>query len=132
MAAQGFLPTHLKYVRGLYSKGQFITEMAKTLKDSESLYHFLMQWNMKHPRNGYQETTTSWSAHTQYFTQHQEEKIPNFTLNIAAKSDSQKQGSDKSFILKHPSKVFERGGTAASNAIWLCQKAEELLCLADM
>lgn len=58
-----------------------------------------MQWNMKHPRNGYQETTASWSAHTQYLTQHQEEKIPNFTMDIAAKSDSQEQGSDKPFIL---------------------------------
>lgn len=37
MAAQGFLLTHLKYVSELYLKGQFITTMAKTLKDSKSL-----------------------------------------------------------------------------------------------
>lgn len=37
MAAQGFLLTHLKYVRELYLKGQFITGTAETLMDSESL-----------------------------------------------------------------------------------------------
>lgn len=39
MAALGFLLTHLKYVRGLHLKGQFITGTAETLTDSESLSH---------------------------------------------------------------------------------------------
>lgn len=125
MAAQGFLPTHLKYVRGLYSKGQFITGMAKTLKGSESLsnamgYETPLEMATRRPQPvGLLTRNTLHNTKRRKYPVSPWILLPNLILRSRAVTNPS--------FLKDSSKIF-----VVADAIWLCQKAEELLCLADV
>lgn len=102
--SSGLPSAHLEDVREQYLKGQFITGLAQTLQDFGSLSNSMEYETRLEITTAKPESVGMFASNT---LQHQEEKTPSLDMNIAAKSDSQKQ-HNKPFIFKDSSGVCKR------------------------
>lgn len=104
--SSGLPSAHLEDTREWYLKEQFITGLAQTLQDSESLsnsmeYETCLEIATRRP-----ESVGMLMSNTLHNTKRR--KTPSLGTNITAKSDSQKQHNSKPFISKDSSGVCKK------------------------